>query len=45
MKFMVLSMRKSIIKAVELGIGTKIKAHDLWLKIIESQIETGIICI
>jgi ribonucleoside-diphosphate reductase alpha chain len=28
-------------KAVELGIGTKIKAHDLWIKIIESQIETG----
>lgn len=28
-------------KAVELGIGLKIKAHDLWLKIIESQIETG----
>lgn len=28
-------------KAVELGIGTKIKAHDLWLKIIESQIESG----
>jgi ribonucleoside-diphosphate reductase alpha chain len=28
-------------KAVELGIGTKIKAHDLWLRILESQIETG----
>jgi ribonucleoside-diphosphate reductase alpha chain len=28
-------------KAVEMGLGTKIKAHDLWLKIIESQIETG----
>jgi len=28
-------------KAVELGIGTKIKAHDLWIKIIESQIESG----
>ncbi len=28
-------------KAVELGIGVKIKAHDLWLKIIEAQIETG----
>lgn len=28
-------------KAVELGLGTKIKAHDLWLKVIESQIETG----
>jgi ribonucleotide reductase alpha subunit len=28
-------------KAVEMGLGTKIKAHDLWLKVIESQIETG----
>jgi ribonucleoside-diphosphate reductase alpha chain len=28
-------------KAVKLGIGTKIKAHDLWLKILESQIESG----
>ena len=28
-------------KAVELGIGTKIKAHDLWLKILEAQIESG----
>jgi ribonucleoside-diphosphate reductase alpha chain len=28
-------------KAVELGLGTKIKAHDLWLKVIEAQIETG----
>jgi ribonucleotide reductase alpha subunit len=28
-------------KAIELGIGTKIKAHDLWIKILESQIETG----
>lgn len=28
-------------KAVELGLGKKIKAHDLWLKILESQIETG----
>lgn len=28
-------------KAVEMGIGTKIKAHDLWLKILEAQIETG----
>ena len=28
-------------KAVEMGLGTKIKAHDLWLKIIEAQIETG----
>lgn len=28
-------------KAVELCIGTKIKAHDLWLKILEAQIETG----
>ena len=29
-------------KAVKLGIGKKIKAQDLWLKIIEAQIETGI---
>jgi len=29
-------------KAVELGIGKKIKAQDLWYKICESQIETGI---
>lgn len=28
-------------KAVELGLGTKIKAHDLWIKILEAQIETG----
>ena len=28
-------------KAVELGIGTKIKAHDLWLKVLEAQIESG----
>ena len=28
-------------KAVELGIGKKVKAHDIWLKILESQIETG----
>ena len=28
-------------KAVELGIGTKIKAQTLWMKILESQIETG----
>jgi len=28
-------------KAVALGIGTKIKAYDLWLKILEAQIETG----
>jgi ribonucleotide reductase alpha subunit len=32
-------------KAVELGIGTKIKAHDLWLKILESQIESGMPCV
>jgi ribonucleoside-diphosphate reductase alpha chain len=24
-----------------MGLGTKIKAHDLWLKILEAQIETG----
>ena len=28
-------------KAVELGIGTKIKVRDLWLKILEAQIESG----
>ena len=28
-------------KAVELGIGTKIKAQDLWKKILEAQIESG----
>ena len=28
-------------KAVELGIGIKIKAHDLWLKVLEAQIESG----
>jgi ribonucleoside-diphosphate reductase alpha chain len=29
-------------KAVSLGIGKKIKAQDVWSKIIESQIETGV---
>lgn len=29
-------------KAVNLGLGKKIKAQDLWFKIIESQIETGV---
>jgi ribonucleotide reductase alpha subunit len=29
-------------KAVELGLGKKIKAQDLWISIIESQIETGV---
>jgi ribonucleoside-diphosphate reductase alpha chain len=29
-------------KAVELGIGKKIKAQKLWISIIESQIETGV---
>jgi ribonucleoside-diphosphate reductase alpha chain len=28
-------------KAVQLGIGKKVKAHDVWLNILESQIETG----
>jgi ribonucleoside-diphosphate reductase alpha chain len=28
-------------KAVDLGIGTKIKAHELWLRILEAQIESG----
>lgn len=29
-------------KAVELGIGKKVKAMDVWVKILESQIETGV---
>jgi ribonucleoside-diphosphate reductase alpha subunit len=29
-------------KAVKLGIGKKVKATDIWVKIIESQIETGV---
>lgn len=29
-------------KAVEMGLGKKIKAHDLWKKIYESQVETGV---
>jgi ribonucleoside-diphosphate reductase alpha chain len=29
-------------KAVELGLGKKIKAQDIWTKIVESQIETGV---
>jgi len=29
-------------KAVSLGLGKKVKAQDLWYKIIESQIETGV---
>lgn len=29
-------------KAVELGIGKKVKAMDVWLKIMESQVETGV---
>jgi ribonucleoside-diphosphate reductase alpha chain len=29
-------------KAVQLGIGKKVKAQDIWTKIIESQIETGV---
>ena len=29
-------------KAVEMGLGKKIKAQDIWTKIIESQIETGV---
>ena len=28
-------------KAVDLGLGEKVKAKDIWLKILESQIETG----
>ena len=29
-------------KAVEMGLGKKIKAQEIWTKIIESQIETGV---
>ena len=29
-------------RAVELGIGRKVKAQDIWNKIIESQVETGV---
>lgn len=29
-------------KAIELGIGKKVKAMDIWKKIVESQIETGV---
>lgn len=29
-------------KAVELGLGKKIKAQDLWKKVYESQVETGV---
>ena len=29
-------------KAVEMGLGKKIKAQDIWSKIVESQIETGV---
>jgi ribonucleoside-diphosphate reductase alpha chain len=29
-------------KAVELGLGKKVKATEIWVKIVESQIETGV---
>ena len=29
-------------RAVELGLGKKVKAQDIWTKVIESQIETGV---
>jgi len=29
-------------KAVDLGIGKKVKAQDIWSKVIESQVETGV---
>lgn len=29
-------------KAVDLGIGEKVKASEIWMKLIESQIETGV---
>ena len=28
--------------AVELGLGKKVKAQDVWTKIVESQVETGV---
>lgn len=33
---------KEYYKAVELGLGEKVRAQDVWSKIIESQIETGV---
>jgi ribonucleoside-diphosphate reductase alpha chain len=33
---------ENYIKAISLGLGKKVKALDLWSKIIESQIETGV---
>jgi len=29
-------------KAINLGLGTKVKAQDIWTKVIESQVETGV---
>ena len=29
-------------KAVELGLGKKVKAQDIWTKVVESQVETGV---
>ena len=29
-------------KAVELGLGKKVKAQDVWTKVVESQVETGV---
>ena len=29
-------------KAVEMGLGKKIKAQDIWIKVIESQVEAGV---
>jgi len=29
-------------KAVAMGLGKKVKAHDIWTKVIESQVETGV---
>lgn len=29
-------------KAVSMGLGKKVKAQDVWLKVVESQIETGV---
>ena len=33
---------KNYNKAVEMGIGKKVKAQDIWSKVIESQVETGV---
>jgi ribonucleoside-diphosphate reductase alpha chain len=39
---MVMNMKPTITKRYKLGIGKKVKAQDVWTKIIESQVETGV---